>query len=175
MAVQSGTTSVPARPSQSSEISRVDVEGISAGILGAAIIAIWFFVLDVFNGRPFYTPNVLGNALFRRGIGIDELQTLPISIEMVLIYTWVHGLAFCVIGGVASRLLALAERNVNFGFGILLFFVIFEFGFIAAAVIFAEPVLHALAWPRVLLGNLLGAAAMGLYFWRHHLYLSIRP
>ena len=171
MAVQSGTTSA----SQPSEISRVDVEGISAGILGAATIAIWFFVLDVFNGRPFYTPSILGSALFRRGIGIDELQTLPISVEMVLIYTWVHGLAFCVIGGVASRLLALAERNVNFGFGILLFFVIFEFGFVAAALVFAEPILHALAWPAVLMGNLLAAAAMGLYFWRHHPYLSIKP
>ena len=175
MAVQSGTTSAAARASQPSDISRIDVEGISAGILGAATIAIWFFILDVFNGRPFYTPSVLGSALFRHGLEIDQLQTLPISIEMVLIYTWVHGLAFCVVGGVASRLLALAERNVNFGFGILLFFVIFEFGFVAAALVFAEPILHALAWPAVLMGNLLAAAAMGLYFWRHHLNLSIKP
>jgi hypothetical protein len=94
---------------------------------------------------------------------------------MVVVYTWVHGLAFCVIGGLASRLLALAERNVNFGFGIVLFFVIFEFGFVAAAFLFAEPILHALTWPAVLMGNLLAAAAMGLYFWRHHLNLSIEP
>jgi hypothetical protein len=174
MAVQSDTTTVP-RASQSSELSHIDVEGISAGILAAAIIAIWFFVLDVFNGRPFYTPSVLGSALFQRGVGIDELQRLPISVEMVLVYTWVHGLAFCVIGGVASRLLALAERYVNFGFGILLFFVIFEFGFVAAALVFAEPILHALAWPAILMGNLLAAGAMGLYFWRHHPNLSIRP
>ncbi len=175
MAVQPSTTSAPASASQPSEISRVYVEGISAGILGAATIAIWFFVLDVFNGRPFYTPSTLGSALFRHGVGIDQLQTQPISVEMVLLYTWVHGLAFCVIGGVASKLLALAQRNVNFGFGILLFFVIFEFGFIGAALVFAEPILHALAWPAVLMGNLLAAAAMGLYFWRHHLNLSIRP
>jgi hypothetical protein len=57
----------------------------------------------------------------------------------------------------------------------LLFFVIFEFGFVAAALVFAEPILHALAWPAVLMGNLLAAAAMGLYFWRHHLNLSIKP
>jgi hypothetical protein len=175
MAVQSSTTSASPGASQSSEIPRIDVEGISAGIVGAAVIAIWFFALDVFNGRPFYTPNILGNALFRRGVELNELQTLPISLEMVLIYTWVHALAFCVIGGVAARLIALAERNVNLGFGILLFFVIFEFGFVAAALVFAEPILHALAWPAVLMGNLLAAAAMGLYFWRHHLDLSIRP
>jgi hypothetical protein len=175
MAVQSGTTSVPPQVSQPSEISRVAVEGISAGILGAVTIAIWFFVLDLFNGRPFYTPSILGSALFRRGVEIGQLQTLPVSVEMVLIYTWVHGLAFCVIGGVASRLLALAERDVNLGFGILLFFVIFEFGFMGAALIFAEPILHALTWPAVLMGNVLAAAAMGLYFWRHHLNLWIKP
>lgn len=174
MAVQSGTNA-PARASQTSEVPRIDVEGISAGLIGAAVIAIWFFVLDIANGRPFYTPNILGSALFRRGVGLDELQTLPISTEMVLIYTWVHALAFCVIGGVAARLLAFAERNVNVGFGILLFLVIFEFGFVAAALIFAEPILHALAWPAVLAGNLLAAAAMGLYFWRHHLDLAIKP
>lgn len=175
MAIQTVTRSATTRASHPSVISHVDVEGIAAGILGAATIAIWFFVLDVINGRPFNTASMLGSALFRHGVGIDQLQTLPISVEMILIFTLAHGLAFCAIGGVASKLLALAERNVNFGFGILLFFVIFEYGFVAAAWIFAEPILHALAWPAVLIGNLLAAAAMGLYFRRHHLNLSIKP
>jgi hypothetical protein len=175
MAVQSDTTSAPPDVSQSSEISQVAVEGISAGLIGAATIAIWFFILDLVNGRPFYTPNILGNALFRQGVEVDQLHSLPISIETVVIYTWIHALTFCVIGGVASRLLALAERNVNFGFGILLLFVIFEFGFVGLAFLFAEPILHALTWPAVLMGNLLSAAAMGIYFWRHHLNLSIEP
>jgi len=72
-----------------------------------------FFVIDSLSGRPFYTPNVLGTALFRHGSGLDQPQALAISVEMVLSYTWVHGLAFCVIGGFASKLLALAERNLN--------------------------------------------------------------
>ena len=75
----------------------------------------------------------------------------------------------------ASRLLALAERNLNLGFGILLLFVIFEFGFVGAAFIFAEPVLHALTWPAILIGNLLAAAAMAGYFWRRHPNLTIEP
>jgi hypothetical protein len=175
MAVQSSTTSAPVHASQSSEISHTAVEGITAGVLGAATIAIWFFIVDLFNGRPFYTPNILGSALFRRGVDLAELQTLPISFETVLIYTWVHALAFCVVGGLAARLLALAETNVNFGFGILLFFVIFEFGFVGAALVLAEPILHALTWPAVLVGNFLAATVMGLYFWRRHLELSIKP
>lgn len=86
-----------------------------------------------------------------------------------------HVLVFCVIGGLVAKLLSLAERDLNFGFGILLLFVIFEFGFVAAAVIFAEPILRALAWPAVLVGNLLAAGAMTVYFWRHHPKLVIAP
>ena len=39
---------------------------------------------------------------------------------MVLLYTCVRGLVFADAGGVASRLLQLAERNPDLGFGILL-------------------------------------------------------
>ncbi len=175
MAVQSKTTSAPSVTTSSPTISNIYVEGIVAGVIGAATIAVWFFILDIFSGRPFYTPTVLGTALFLHGIGLDQPQTLPISLEMVLLYTWVHGLAFCVIGGLAAKLLALAEGNLNVGFGILLFFVIFEFGFVATAFIFAEPILQVLAWPTVLVGNLLAAVAMATYFWRRHPNMIIRP
>jgi len=57
----------------------------------------------------------------------------------------------------------LAEHNPNLGFGVLLLFVLFEGGFLSAAMLFAEPVLHALAWQSVLIGNLLAALAMGGY------------
>jgi len=90
-------------------------------------------------------------------------------------YTWVHTMLFAVIGGIVSKLLALAEKNPDLGFGILLLFIILDFGFIAVAFVFAEPILHALAWPAVLVGNLLAAAAMGLYFWHRHPDLVVRP
>jgi len=167
--------SVPSGSVSSVESSRLYQEGIVAGIIGAATIAIWFLILDAINGRPLYTPTVLGTALFRRGEGLTSPETLPVSLGTTLMYTWVHGLIFCVIGGIASRLLALAEQNLNLGFGILLFFVVFEFGFVGAAFLFAQPVLHALAWPAVLFGNLLAAAAMAGYFWRRHPNLRIRP
>jgi hypothetical protein len=175
MAVQSKTTSAPFVTAPSSEISNVYREGIVAGLLGAVTIALWFLILDIFSARPFYTPNLLGSALFHRGIALDRPETLSVSFEMVLLYTWVHAMVFCVIGGLASKLLALAERNLDLGFGILLLFVVFEFGFVAAAFIFAEPVLHALTWPAVLIGNLMAAAAMAAYFSRRRPGLTIEP
>jgi hypothetical protein len=174
MAVQSNTTSAPAVTSQPSEISRVYVEGITAGILGAATIAIWFFILDVSNGRPFYTPNLLGNVLLRHA-SLEAIDAVSISYEMVLIYTWVHGLIFCAIGGIGAKLLSLAEQDTNYGFGILLLFVIFEFGFVLAALLFAAPILQALTWPAILIGNLLAAGAMAVYFWRRHPKLVVAP
>jgi hypothetical protein len=175
MAVQSSTTGATLVTAPPSEISNVYREGIVAGLLGAATVALWFFILDVFSGRPFYTPSLLGSALFRRGIALDRPETLTISLEMVLIYTWVHAMLFCVVGGLASKLLALAEQNLNLGFGILLLFVVFEFGFVGVAFIFVEPVLHALTWPAILVGNLMAAAVMAAYFWRRRPTLTIEP
>jgi hypothetical protein len=175
MAIESDTPNLAAVPSANSALSGVYEQGIVAGILGAATIAVWFFFIDFFNGRSFYTPNVLGIALFRGGVGLDQPQDLPISLEMVLVYTWVHGLIFCAIGGLVSKLLDLAERNVHAGFGILLLFVIFEFGFVGAGLIIAEPILRALAWPSVLIGNLLAAIVIAVYFWRHHPRMKISP
>jgi hypothetical protein len=175
MVIQTDSPNPTVIPSANSAITDVYQQGIVAGVLGAATIAVWFFFVDIFNGRPFYTPNVLGTALFRHGVGLDQPQNLPVSFEMVLVYTWVHGLIFCAIGGLVSKLLDLAERNVNAGFGILLLFVIFEFGFVGAALIFAEPILRALAWPSVLIGNLLAAAVMTVYFWRRHASMKISP
>ncbi len=148
-------------------------EGMIAGIIGAATVALWFLVVDAAAGRPLYTPTVLGSALFRRGAA-PLAEVLP-DLEMVGMFTWVHGLVFLAIGGVVAWLLAYVERHPSAGFGILMLFVFFEFGFVAVAMVFAEPVLHALAWPAVLVANMLAAAAMGGYFWVRHRNLSVSP
>jgi hypothetical protein len=168
------STAVPA-PASEVDASRLYQEGIIAGIIGAATVALWFLVVDALNGRPLYTPTVLGTALFGRTAGVVDLQTLPVSMEMVLMFTWVHGLAFAAIGGVASRLLGMAERNPSIGFGVLLLFVVFEFGFTVAAMLFAAPILKVLTWPAVLVANLLAAAAMAAYFRLRHPSLRVNP
>ena len=167
-------TQTDATPVRESRTTALYQEGLIAGLVGAATIAVWFLILDSLSGRPLYTPTVLGTALFRRGAPTRLVEVLP-NFEMVLMFTWVHGLVFVAIGGIVARLLALAERQANVGFGILMLFVFFEFGFIVGAMFFAEPILHALAWPAVLVANLLAAAAMGGYFWLRHPNLRVRP
>jgi len=175
MITETDLTVTAMRDQHSSGASRLYLEGIVAGVIGAATIAIWFLILDTIYTRALYTPTVLGTALFRHGEGLASPENLPISLEMTWLYTWVHGLAFCVIGVIASRLLVLAEHNPNVGFGILLFFVLFEFGFVAIATVFSETVLLALTWPSILVGNLLAAASMAAYFWHRHAKLTVSP
>ena len=174
MTIQARPTASLDTPAPSDTMSLYQ-EGMLAGVLGALAVAIWFLVLDSLAGRPFWTPTVLGTALFRHGSGLDNPQTLPVSFEMVLMFSWVHGMVFAALGGLAARLLGYVERHPSMGFGVLLFFVVFQFGFIALATVFAEPVLRALSAWSILVANLLAAGVMAAFLWRRHPALQVRP
>jgi len=174
MPVRSGV-SQPVVVGQDASALAVYLEGIRAGLVGASVIALWFLLVDTFAGRPFYTPTVLGAALFHGGAGIENESAVTPSLELVAGFTWVHYLVFMLIGIGAARLMALAERNPSLGFGIVLFFAVFEFGFLLVSMVFAEGVLQRLAWPAVVVGNLLAAVGMGVVLWRGHRQLDIRP
>lgn len=141
----------------------VYLDGLIAGIIGAAVIAIWFLFLDTVSGLPFYAPTVLGTALFLGPEDLASTEAVQLSLNLTLMYTWVHVLAFVMLGEIAAYLLFLTGRNPNIGFCIFLF-ALLEFGFVGTVFVFAEPVLDQLAWSAVLLGNLLAAAAMVCYF-----------
>ena len=159
----------------SPDTTRVYQDGIVAGILGALTVALWFLVVDVARGRPLSTPTVLGTALFGWGAWPGTLESMPPSFEMVAMFTWVHLLAFAVVGVVVSRLIAMAEEHPSLGFGFVLLFVILEACFTAAVMIVAAPVLRALTWPAILVANLLAATVMTGYFWLRHPTMAMRP
>ena len=174
MPVRSGVSHLVVVGQDASALA-VYLEGIRAGLVGASVIALWFLLVDTFAGRPLYTPTVLGAALFHGGAGIENESAVTPSLELVAGFTWVHYLVFMLIGIGAARLMALAERNPSLGFGIVLFFAVFEFGFLLASMVFAEGVLQRLAWPAVVVGNLLAAIGMGVVLWRGHRQLDIQP
>jgi hypothetical protein len=169
------TTTVSAPTTRTYDSTRVYQDGIIAGILGALAVALWFLIFDSARGRPFYTPSILGTALFGRGASLAPLEATPVSLDMVLMFTWVHGLVFAALGGIAAWLLAVAERSPHVGFGIILLFVVFEACFTMAAYLLAAPILHALTWPAVVVANLLAAAVMAGYLWWRHPALRVEP
>jgi hypothetical protein len=150
-------------------------EGITAGLIGAGSIAIWFLLVDVVRGRPLFTPSLLGTALFRGPSSIGSPESVSISAAMVLLFTVAHGVVFIGIGLLAALLVRLAEKNANYGFGIVLLLVFALSGFIFVSMVFASELLHALSWPAVLAGNLLAVVAMAMYFKRRHPGFTMRP
>ena len=170
-------SSSPSRTSASLSSRTIEwsTEGAIAGTIGAVTLAVWFLVLDLIQGRPFFTPALLGTAFLK---GVEQLPAsgeLQASFDVVMWFTFLHWLVFAIIGCAVAWLLRLAESNPNLGFGILLLFVFFEGGFLAVSTIFAQPILQALAWPSILIGNLLTALAMAVYFWRRHRHMTIYP
>ena len=173
-ALETGARPLPTELSPSRS-STTFGEGMIAGVLGAATIALLFLAVDAIRGRPLLTPTVLGTAIFRGGQGLDSPETLAISGEMVFLFTWIHTLVFAAIGGLAAHGVALAERDEHLGFGLVLLFVGLEIGFVLASLVIAEGVLKAIPWQAVLVGNLLAAAVMATYLVRRHPNLRILP
>src|SRR5213080_4614027 len=104
------TPTVEALSDSPPDTARLYQEGMTAGVIGAATVAVWFLLLDSASGRPLYTPTVLGTAIFRRA-ALATPETLSVSLEMVGMFTWIHVLIFAALGGVASRLLAMVEHK----------------------------------------------------------------
>jgi hypothetical protein len=167
-------TSAPAESAASRRIG-LTAEGVTAGIIGGATIALWFLVLDSVRGHPLYTPTLLGTSIFEPGTPIAAPEALPISVPLVLLFTALHGAIFIAIGEIAALLVRLGEKNANYTFGIVLFLVIFISGFFFVTGVFAAHVLEALSWQAVFIGNLLAVSAMVVYFKRRHPNVKMLP
>ena len=145
--------------------NRVVREGILSGLMGAAVVAAWFLVVDLLRAEAFFTPAALGSALF---LGADSLADVRIGSATVLAYTVVHLLAFVVAGFVSAGFMAAAEETPPLIFAAIMLFIVTGVFFVGTLAVLAEFLLGALAWWSVALGTLLAAAVMIGYLWRLH-------
>lgn len=139
------------------------MDGIIAGLIGAAIVAIWFLFMDTVTRLPLYTPTVLGEGLFLKEQGLDSNSGELVSLKLTLMYSGVHGLVFMVLGVIAAYSFFLRKSKVHLSIVLTALFTVLELGFVGTAFIVAKPVLHELAWPIILTGNFLAAAGMACY------------
>jgi hypothetical protein len=147
------------------ELTRILREGFVAGCIGAAAVAIWFLIVDAVNGRPFFTPAMLGSAVFW---GVREPSQVVIEYSRIIGYTMIHVSAFIIVGVVAAALAAEVEVAPPTLYLLVVFFAVFEFGFYVTVAILAQPLLGSLAWWNVAIGNAIAAFGMGYYLWREH-------
>ena len=146
-------------------LARVIREGTVGGLIGAALVALWFLAFDALQGRPLFTPALLGSAMFE---GLRDPRLLAISPAVILGYTIVHGAAFAAFGILCAVLIVAAERDPSLTWAFVALFVSFEVFFLALNRVFAESVLGALVWWAILVGNLLAAGGMLAYFFVGH-------
>ena len=145
--------------------NRVFREGVVAGLVGAWTVALWFFMVDMGRGQPFFTPGALGSALF---LGSTDPSSVSISVMTVAGYSIVHIGAFFALGFVAAAIAGYAEDTPLLIIAAVMLFMAFEAFFMGLMALSAEFLLSALAWWAIVVGNVLATLAMGFYLWVKH-------
>jgi hypothetical protein len=140
-------------------------EGLVAGLLGAFAVALWFLVLDVANGRPLFTPSVLGQVLL---LWRDTPDTTAIHAGAVILYTAFHFAAFILFAMAVVKLVHLAINVAIVRFGLVMLFVVFEVFFLAFTYIFFANTRELFPWHATLIANTIAAAVMAVYLWYRH-------
>lgn len=140
-------------------------EGFITGLVGAGCVALWFLLVDTIDGHPFYTPAMLGSAVFW---GLRDPAEVQIAFPAVIGYTMVHLIAFAVVGVVAAAFASLVERVPPTLFLVIVLFAVFEVGFYILVALLAQPLLGGLAWTNVAISNAIAAVGMGYYLYRAH-------
>ena len=145
---------------------RIAREGLTAGVLGATAIAIWFLIVDAIAGRPFFTPIELGRSL------LSVLGATPVqdsNVVYILVYTLFHYAAFIAVGIFAVAVIEFARSEPSVLAGAVILFVAFELAFNGFVALLQETTnLGRLSWVQVMAGNLIAAVVMGTYLWRAH-------
>lgn len=137
-------------------------EGLVAGALGACVIAAWTLAADALTDRIGVTPALVGAWLFSsfgaRGFAVNVMGYL-VSLFVGVV----------TIGIVASYVYNASEERPSrlkafIGLAVALELVFLLVIFLAAR----SELFGAEAWVYGLVGNALGALAMGRYLWRRH-------
>jgi putative oxidoreductase len=141
-------------------------EGVIAGFIGATVIAVWFFFVDLIVGEMLFTPTTLGRGLLSILGAVPEGTS---GILLVAIYTVFHYAAFAVLGMIAAMIVDVANREPSILLGFVVLFAAIEVGFYAFVGLLQQATpLGSLAWYNVMIGNVLAAAAMGMFLLRAH-------
>jgi len=147
------------------------LRGVINGLIGAAVVAVWFFLLDVARGTPFHTPAALGSALLLGAAGPGEIV---VTFGVIAVYTVVHIAAFVIAGLLFVALAEQVERVPAMALLVLLTAILLEGLVLATIGVGAQWVLGTVGWWSVAVANMLAVLAMGWQVWRTHPMLQRR-
>src|SRR5438552_17726036 len=142
-------------------------DGIIAGLIAAAIVAVWFLIYDAARGYPFRTPALLGAAAIQ---GVRDPGTVAVSPSLVAQYTVLHGVVFAMVGILIAFLIVSAQSQPSRLLVVFIALLCFEVAFLAVLTWWAHPVVTTVRWWAILIGNALAAVGMLAYF-----FVGYRP
>jgi len=140
-------------------------EGAIAGVTGAVVVAVWYFLVDTVGGQPLHTPNVLGKILFGGHLSPAAHRIVP---EVVVGYTVLHVVLFVLVGMALSLLARLASRNTSLRMGVWIGCLIAFGTFAGMTYALATASGERFSPWSVIIGSVLGALVMAWYLWRRH-------
>jgi len=146
-------------------------QGLFTGLVGAGVVALWFFVLDVAAGHPLRTPAALGAALL---FGASNVGTIDVNLGVVAAYTVVHVAAFVAAGVLFVAIAEQIERTPAFILLAAMALIVLDAVVSAALALGAQWVVGTLGASSVLVANVLAVAAMSWYVWATHPLLRRR-
>ncbi len=145
--------------------------GVLTGLVGAATVAVWFFMLDVVAGQPFRTAAALGSALFLGAMGPADVT---INLGIVASYTAFHVVAFVAAGLVFVAFAEGIERAPSFLLLAIMAAIVLEAAAFTMVVLGAQWVMGSLGVGSIAIANILAVTSMGAYVWHTHPLLQHR-
>src|SRR5437899_12792687 len=134
------------------------VRGVVTGLIGAAVVAVWFFLLDLASGAPLRTPAALGSALLLGAAGPGEIVA---TFGLVAAYTVVHVTAFLIAGIVFVALAEEVERVPAMALLVLLTAILLEGLVLATSGVAAQWALGTVGWWSAAVANAVAVRAVG--------------
>jgi hypothetical protein len=145
-------------------------EGVTAGLIGAVIVAAWFLAYDLAMGEAFKTPLLLGEAIFNN----SAAATPETMASLIIAYSVIHFLGFIGFGVALAILMAATDREPLFALGALVVFAIFEVFFFGWVTLIDASLLEQLGWWKIIAANVLALIGMVIYELRSHRGLWVR-
>ena len=135
-------------------------DGVSAGLIGASAVALWFLVVDTVLREAFFTPSLVASALLK---GMPASADHHVELTMVAAFTALHSMAFIAFGVVASWLVDQFEHTPDLPLITIGVFIALEGGFVVATKLVVPDVAEVIGHGFIVAGNVFAAVGMGVY------------
>jgi hypothetical protein len=145
--------------------------GMAAGLWGAGAVAVWFLIIDLIKGRPFYTPAALGSAML---LGAASPEEIDFRTTLIAAYTALHVVAFIAVGIALVWVAERVEQAPGWWLMAVMTFIVLDALVLGTVGIAAGWVLGALGWWSVAIANVVAACAMGWLISKTHPKLGKR-